>query len=77
MPTVFYLASAELNNGKILGQFDYANGTPEQFGLLLAKGSALTPCLNQTLASLKADGTLASITKQWLSASADVPALKQ
>jgi polar amino acid transport system substrate-binding protein len=77
MPTVFYLAGAELSNGRILGQFDYANGTPEQFGLLLGKGSALTPCLDRAIGSLKADGTLAAITKQWLSASADVPALKQ
>ena len=77
MPTVFYLASSELDNGKILGQFDYTKGTPEQFGLLLGKGSGLTSCVDQALASLKADGTLTKITDQWLSASADVPTLKQ
>ncbi|MCX4751551.1 ABC transporter substrate-binding protein [Kitasatospora sp. NBC_01287] len=77
MPTVFYLAGAELDNGKILGQFDYDGGTPEQFGLLLQKDSGYTSCVNQALAAVKADGTLDKITTQWLSASANVPELKR
>ena len=77
MPTVFYLAGAELSHGKILGEFGYDGSSPEQFGLLLKKGSGLTSCVNQAIAGLKADGTLARITTQWLSASADVPELKQ
>lgn len=77
MPTVYYLANAELDNGKILGQFDYDSGTPEQFGLLLGKGSPLTGCVNQALAALKSDGTLAKLTDQWLSASTNVAKLGQ
>lgn len=77
MPTVFYLASAELTGGKILGQFNYAGGTPEEFALLLKKDSGLTSCVNQAIAALKADGTLTKITDQWLSASANVATLKQ
>lgn len=78
MPTVFYLASAELDGGKILGQFSYDGGSaPEQFGLLLAKGSGLTSCVNQAIAKLTSSGELKTITDQWLSASADVPELKQ
>ncbi|MFE2163948.1 ABC transporter substrate-binding protein [Streptomyces sp. NPDC059447] len=76
LPTVFYLAGAELNNAKIVGQFGYAGGTPEEFGLLLSKGSKLTPCVNKALDALTSDGTLAKLTSQWLSASANVPALK-
>lgn len=76
-PTVFYLAGAELDNGKIVGQFGYAGGTPEEFGLLLPKNSGYTACVNQALDALKADGTLAKLTEQWLSASANVPELKQ
>ncbi|MEV6575191.1 ABC transporter substrate-binding protein [Streptomyces sp. NPDC051577] len=76
LPTVFYLAGSELDNAKIVGQFGYAGGTPEEFGLLLPKGSAYTPCVNQALGALKADGTLAELTSQWLSASANVPELK-
>jgi polar amino acid transport system substrate-binding protein len=77
LPTVFYLAGAELGNGKIVGQFSYDGGTPEQFGLLLQKGSKLTGCVNQALAKLKSSGELASITKQWLSSAADAPELTQ
>ena len=78
MPTVFYLASAELTGGKILGQFSYDNdSSPEQFGLLLAKGSGLTACVDQAIAKLTSSGELKTITDQWLSASADVPELKQ
>ncbi|HWG28533.1 ABC transporter substrate-binding protein [Actinospica sp.] len=77
MPTVFYLASAELTNGKIVGQFSYDGGSPEQFGLLLQKGSKLTSCVDQALAKLKSNGELASITKQWLSDAADAPELTQ
>lgn len=76
LPTVFYLAGAELDNAKIVGQFGYAGGTPEEFGLLLSKGSKLTPCVNKALDAIKADGTLSKLTSQWLSASANVPALK-
>ncbi|GAA1256342.1 ABC transporter substrate-binding protein [Kitasatospora nipponensis] len=76
LPTVFYLAGAELTGGKILGQFGYRGGTPEEFGLLLHKDSGLTPCVDQALAALRADGTLDRITSQWLSASANAPELK-
>jgi polar amino acid transport system substrate-binding protein len=76
LPTVFYLASAELDNGKIVGQFGYDGSTPEQFGLLLGKGSGLTTCVDQALAGLTADGTLPRLTSQWLSASADAPELR-
>ncbi|WP_055589007.1 ABC transporter substrate-binding protein [Streptacidiphilus griseoplanus] len=77
LPTVFYLASAELRHGRILGQFDYSGGAPEEFGLLLPKGSGLTTCLNRALEALKTDGTLKQLTDRWLSASANVPRLGQ
>jgi polar amino acid transport system substrate-binding protein len=77
MPTVYYLAGAELNNGKILGQFSYDGGSSaEQFGLLLQKNSKLTSCVDQAIAALTSDGKLRQITQQWLSASTDVPELK-
>ncbi|WP_435191196.1 ABC transporter substrate-binding protein [Streptomyces sp. bgisy126] len=77
LPTVFYLAGAELENGAIVGQFGYAGGTPEKFGLLLPKNSGYTSCVNRALDELRADGTLARLTTQWLSASANVPELKR
>jgi len=77
LPTAFYLAGAQIDNSKVLGQFDYTGkvGDQEQFGLLLKKGSALTACVNQAVAALKSSGELQKITDQWLSQSVNAPTL--
>ena len=55
---------AELQNGKIVGQLP-ATGTPEQFGAVLDKGSALTSCVSQAVDKLRdgrhADGAGAAV----------------
>jgi polar amino acid transport system substrate-binding protein len=52
----------------VVGQFPNPEGsTPEYFGMVLAKDSSLTACVNLAIEELKADGTLAAITKEWLS----------
>jgi polar amino acid transport system substrate-binding protein len=77
LPTAFYLSGAELDNAKVLGQFDYTGNASqqEQFGLLLKKGSALTACVDKAIAALKSSGELQKITDQWLSQSVDAPKL--
>jgi polar amino acid transport system substrate-binding protein len=67
LPTAFYMAAAQLDHGKIVGQLPSGTGTPEQFGLVLDKGSPLTTCVSQAVDALRADGTLAALTDQWLS----------
>ncbi|MFF8730678.1 ABC transporter substrate-binding protein [Streptomyces sp. NPDC015171] len=76
LPTAFYITAAEVTNAKIVGQFENQGGTPEQFGLVLDKGSALTPCVTGAVDALRKDGTLARIEKQWLSDAVDAPVLK-
>jgi polar amino acid transport system substrate-binding protein len=76
LPTAFYLAAVEIQHGTIVGQFQSTGGQPEQFGMLFAKGNALVSCVNQALATLKGDGTLAAIQKKWLSDTVNVPVLK-
>jgi polar amino acid transport system substrate-binding protein len=76
LPTAFYLTGAEIEGSTIVGQFQPETGQKEEFGLLLEKGSDLTPCVDKALASLKDDGTLAGLEKQWLSTTVDVPVLK-
>ena len=66
LPTAFYVAGAELDNGQIVGQLPQTVGQPEQFGLLLEKDSPLTTCASKAVDALRADGTLAALTKQWL-----------
>ncbi|MGW2032839.1 ABC transporter substrate-binding protein [Streptomyces sp. NPDC001811] len=76
LPTAFYITAAEVTNAKIVGQFENQTGTPEQFGLVLDKGSALTSCVSGAVDALRKDGTLAVIEKQWLSDAVDAPVLK-
>lgn len=76
LPTAFYITAAEVTDAKIVGQFENQGGTPEQFGLVLDKGSALTSCVTSAVDALRKDGTLASIEKQWLSDAVDAPVLK-
>ncbi|WP_328497045.1 ABC transporter substrate-binding protein [Streptomyces sp. NBC_00414] len=76
LPTAFYITAAEVTDARIVGQFENQGGTPEQFGLVLDKGSALTSCVTDAVDALREDGTLAAIEKQWLSEAVDAPVLK-
>lgn len=76
LPSAFYLTAAEIDNSVIAGQFKYDQGEPEQFGLLLEKGSKLSSCVDKAITSLTDDGKLADLEQTWLSASANVPTLK-
>ncbi|MDX3844104.1 ABC transporter substrate-binding protein [Streptomyces europaeiscabiei] len=76
LPTAFYITSAEVTDAKIVGQFENQGGTPEQFGLVLDRGSALTSCVTTAVDALREDGTLAKIEQEWLSDAVDAPVLK-
>jgi polar amino acid transport system substrate-binding protein len=75
LPTAFYLAGVEVENGIIVGQLP-SSGSGDQFGLLLTKGSALTSCVSGAVDAITADGTLASITDTWLATNTGSPVLK-
>jgi polar amino acid transport system substrate-binding protein len=75
LPTAFYITAVQIPEATIVGQFPTV-GTPEHFGLVLAKGNSLTQCVDKALASLKSDGTLAKIQQEWLSSKANAPVLK-
>lgn len=76
LPTAFYITAAEVTDATIVGQFENQGGTPEQFGLVLDKGSALTSCVTAAVDALREDGTLAKIEQEWLSDAVDAPVLK-
>ncbi|MDQ1039389.1 polar amino acid transport system substrate-binding protein [Streptomyces sp. V3I8] len=76
LPTAFYITAAEVTDARIVGQFENRGGAPEQFGLVLDKGSALTSCVTDAVDALREDGSLAAIEKQWLSDAVDAPVLK-
>jgi polar amino acid transport system substrate-binding protein len=75
LPTAFYVTAAEIDNSFIIGQLPQPSGTPEQFGLVLDKGSALTGCVSKAVDALNADGTLKGLETQWLAQVAGAPVL--
>ena len=74
LPTAFFMAAVQLDNGKVVGQFAAPTGADaEHFSIVLPKGSALTPCVNGAIKAITDDGSLAAITKEWLSDKASAP----
>lgn len=65
LPTAFYMRDVQLTGGTIVGYLPTV-GDVEHFSILLGHGSPITPCANQALASVKADGTLAALTQKWI-----------
>ncbi len=76
LPTAFYITAAQLEGSVIVGQFAPRQEEQEHFSFVLAKGSPLTPCVNAALAAMKADGSLAAITQEWLADKADAPVIQ-
>jgi polar amino acid transport system substrate-binding protein len=74
LPTAFYMTAAELDGGKIVGQLPQV-GVPEQFGIVLDKGSPLTRCVSRAVDQLRQDGTLAVLEKTWLAGTGGAPEL--
>jgi len=75
LPTAFYITSAELDDGVIVGQVENSGEGGDQFGLLMEKGSPLTDCVTEAVDTLREDGTLADLEQEWLSDVADAPVL--
>ena len=67
LPTAYYITAAEIENSTIVGQFKADGSSGENFGLVLAKGSALTECVNKAVTALRDSGELQQIQDKWLS----------
>jgi polar amino acid transport system substrate-binding protein len=74
LATAFELTATDLPHAAIGGQFSAPGG--DTWGALLSKGSGLTPCLDKAVTSLRADGTLAALSKRWIASAANVPELR-
>jgi polar amino acid transport system substrate-binding protein len=76
LPTAFFVTAVQLENGVIVGQFPPAAGEQEHFSVVLELDSALTGCVNNAIAALKANGELEAITKEWLADKVNAPVLE-
>ncbi len=75
LPTAFFVVAAQLDDGAIVGQLPAGQGKADQFGLVLAKDSPLTPCVSQAVDALREKGTLTELEKKWLSGTGGAPKL--
>ena len=62
-PTAQFMASAQLKGAVLVAQFPTVG---EHYGLLFHLGNPLVNCVNQAIAALKSNGTLAALQKKYL-----------
>jgi polar amino acid transport system substrate-binding protein len=72
LPTAFLITATGIKSGTIVGQFQAPGG--DDWGVVLAKGSGLTPCVDAAIGRVRDSGELQRITDQWIGAEA-VPEL--
>lgn len=73
LPTALYLTAAQVPAATVVGQFSAPGG--DEWGALLAKGSALTACVSKAIDEMQSSGELAQLNKRWMSQAAGAPEL--
>lgn len=76
LPTAYFITAVEIPDAAIVGVLP-REGDSEQLGMLFTEGSELVDCVNEALAALDEDGTLAELEEQWLSQGGDIPELSR
>jgi len=74
LPTALYITAAQVPTATVVGQFPATGG--DRWGALLAKSSALTPCVSQAIGELRSSGQLDELTQRWMSQAAGAPELQ-
>jgi polar amino acid transport system substrate-binding protein len=72
-PTAQYISTSEIPDSVMVAQFP---STGEHYGLLFSLGDPLVTCVNKAIATLKANGTLPRLQKQYLQIYLSVPTIK-
>lgn len=74
LPTALFLSAVMIEGSKVIGQFaPDASDNPDQFGMLMEEGSPLKECVDDALAAITENGTLAQIEATWLQDTTGVP----
>jgi polar amino acid transport system substrate-binding protein len=74
LPAAFAMVAARPGDLVIAGQLPRA-GVPEQFGLVMQKGSSLRPCVKKAVDDLRLDGSLLDLEQRWLMTETGIPEL--
>jgi polar amino acid transport system substrate-binding protein len=75
LPTAYFITAAQIEGTVIAGVFEAQAESPDQFGLLFEEGNPLVDCVNEALATLRDDGTLAALEEEWLTQEGAVPTI--
>ncbi|MEM7093453.1 MAG: transporter substrate-binding domain-containing protein [Actinomycetota bacterium] len=74
LPTAYFITAVEITDASILGVLPDGD-EPDELGMLFEDGNPLAACVNDALATLRDNGTLAAIEEEWLAAGGDIPTL--
>ncbi len=75
LPTAYFITAVEITDASIIGVLPRTGDAPEELGMLFEDGNPLVACVNDALATLRDDGTLAAIEEEWLAAGGGIPTL--
>jgi polar amino acid transport system substrate-binding protein len=74
LPTAYYITAVEIEGSSIVGVLPEGDDA-EELGFLFEDASPLVPCVNEALAALTEDGTIAALQEEWLNQGGDIPTL--
>lgn len=75
LPTAYLATAVYIEDSFIIGELPVA-GVPDEWGLLLAKDSPLTPVVTAAVDELREDGTLDALVDEWLGAGQGITLLQ-
>ncbi|AXI46633.1 amino acid ABC transporter substrate-binding protein [Sulfitobacter sp. SK012] len=77
LPTALFLSAVMIEGSKVIGQFPAdAGDSLDQFGMLLEDGNPLKACVDEALAAMTENGTLAALEAEWMQDTTGVPLIK-
>jgi len=76
LPTAFYIAGAQLDDGVVAGQIADSTTGGDRFAFVLPKNSKLTTPVSDAVDAITKSGELKRITDKWLSSEVDAPVLQ-
>ncbi len=76
VPTAYFVTATEITDAAIIGVLP-EGGESDELGMLFEEGNPLVDCVNEALANLEADGSLAAFEEEWLSQGGDIPTLSE
>ena len=76
LPTAYFITAVEITDAAVIGVLP-PSGEPGELGMLFEEGNPLVPCVNEALAALEANGSLAEFESTWLAAGGDIPTLTE